>query len=549
MAEMMRAAVFVEPGRIELADKPIPDVGPNDALIRITTTTICGTDVHILKGEYPVAPGLTVGHEPVGVIEKLGSAVKGYREGQRVIAGAICPNFNSYAAQDGVPSQDGSYLTADGRCGCHGYKATAGWRFGNLIDGTQAEYVLVPDAEANLAPIPDGLTDEQVLMCPDIMSTGFKGAENANIRIGDTVVVFAQGPIGLCATAGARLLGATTIIAVDGNDHRLDIARQMGADVTLNFRNCDVVDEVMRLTGGRGADASIEALGTQTTFAQALKVLKPGGTLSSLGVYSEDLVLPLDAFAAGLGDHRINTALCPGGKERMRRLMNVVASNRLDLGVLVTHEYALDDIVAGDQYAQIQPVRRHHVHQPAHAFLATRAQCGIDPVVAQTGGEGIQRQHQILGVDPQTGQGATGLEHLERLGEGRLGAQRFDRGIGAAASGQPHDLVDHIAVAEVQRDIGAHLPGDIQPVVVAVHGNDGGCPEQPGTGGGAQANRPLGEDHHGIADADVGILRTLESGGHDVRAHQHLLVGQTIGNRRQVGLGIGHQHVLGLGTV
>src|SRR5690554_4251638 len=270
MAEMMRAAVFVEPGRIELADKPIPDVGPNDALIRITTTTICGTDVHILKGEYPVAPGLTVGHEPVGVIEKLGSAVKGYREGQRVIAGAICPNFNSYAAQDGVPSQDGSYLTADGRCGCHGYKATAGWRFGNLIDGTQAEYVLVPDAEANLAPIPDGLTDEQVLMCPDIMSTGFKGAENANIRIGDTVVV----------------------------------------------------------------------------FAQALKVLKPGGTLSSLGVYSEDLVLPLDAFAAGLGDHRINTALCPGGKERMRRLMNVVASNRLDLGVLVTHEYKLDDIAA-----------------------------------------------------------------------------------------------------------------------------------------------------------------------------------------------------------
>ena len=345
-ARMMKAAVFVEPGRIELADKPIPDVGPNDALVRITTTTICGTDVHILKGEYPVAKGLTIGHEPVGVIEKLGSAVTGYEEGQRVIAGAICPNFNSYAAQDGSPSQDGSYLIPSGRCGCHGYKATAGWRFGNMIDGTQAEYVLVPDAQANLAPIPDGLTDEQVLMCPDIMSTGFKGAENANIKIGDTVVVFAQGPIGLCATAGARMLGATTIIAVDGNDHRLGISRKMGADITLNFKNCDVVDEVMRLTGGRGADSAIEALGTQTTFESALRVLKPGGTLSSLGVYSTDLKIPVSAFAAGLGDHKINTALCPGGKERMRRLLAVVESNRVDLGVLVTHHYKLDDIVA-----------------------------------------------------------------------------------------------------------------------------------------------------------------------------------------------------------
>ena len=342
---MMKAAVFVEKNRIELVDKKIPDVGPNDALVRITTTTICGTDIHILKGEYPVAKGLTVGHEPVGIIEKLGSNVKGYEEGQRVIAGAICPSFTSYPCQDGVPSQDGSYiLDKSGKCSCHGYKATAGWRFGNVIDGTQAEYVLVPDAQANLAPIPDGLTDEQVLMCPDIMSTGFVGAENANIRIGDIVAVFAQGPIGLCATAGAKLRGASTIIAIDGNDARLEISKKMGADITLNFTKVDVVDEIMKLTKGRGVDSSIEALGLQTTFEQALRVLKPGGTLSSLGVYSEDLRIPISAFAAGLGDHKINTALCPGGKERMRRLLNVVASGRVDLGVLVTHEYKLDDI-------------------------------------------------------------------------------------------------------------------------------------------------------------------------------------------------------------
>ncbi|PID46283.1 MAG: alcohol dehydrogenase [Proteobacteria bacterium] len=342
---MMKSLVFIEPGKIELVDKKIPDVGPNDALVKITTTTVCGTDIHIFKGEYPVATGLTIGHEPVGVIEKLGSSVMGYEEGQRVIAGAICPTFTSYASQDGFPSQDGGYIQADGTCSCHGYKATGGWRFGNLIDGTQSEYVLVPDAQANLAPVPDGLTDEQVLMCPDIMSTGFKGAENANIQIGDVVAVFAQGPIGLCATAGAKLKGASTIIAIDGNNDRLAMSKKMGADITLNFKEVDVVDEIMKLTGGRGVDSSIEALGLASTFEQGLKVLKPGGTFSSLGVYSDDLTIPMAHFAAGLGDHTIRTALCPGGKERMRRLMNVVKSGRVDFSDMVTHTYSLDDIV------------------------------------------------------------------------------------------------------------------------------------------------------------------------------------------------------------
>ena len=342
---MMKSLIFIEPGKIEIVDKKIPDVGPNDALVKITTTTICGTDIHIFKGEYAVAKGLTIGHEPVGIIEKLGSAVMGYEEGQRVIAGAICPTFTSYASQDGFPSQDGGYLDADGRCSCHGYKATGGWRFGNHIDGTQAEYVLVPDAQANLCPVPDGLTDEQVLMCPDIMSTGFKGAENANIQIGDVVAIFAQGPIGLCATAGARIKGASLIIAVDGNNDRLAMAKKLGADITLNFTEIDVVDEIMKITGGRGVDSSIEALGLQSTFEQCLKILKPGGTLSSLGVYSEDLVIPMAHFASGLGDHTIRTALCPGGKERMRRLMNVIESGRVDLSEMVTHTYALDDIV------------------------------------------------------------------------------------------------------------------------------------------------------------------------------------------------------------
>lgn len=333
----MKAAVLVEPGRIVLDEKPIPDVGPLDALIRVTTTTICGTDVHILRGEYPVKKGLTVGHEPLGVVEKLGSAVRGYQEGQRVIAGAITPSGYSHASLSGCHAQDGAGTA-------HGWKPIGGWKFGNTIDGCQAEYVLVPDAMANLAPVPDGLTDEQVLMCPDIMSTGFGGAESGKVRIGDTVAVFAQGPIGLCATAGARLSGATTIVGVDTVVERLRVAQKLGADHVVDFRKVDPVEEILRITNGRGVDVAIEALGTQATFEACLRVLRPGGTLSSLGVYSSDLKIPLSAFAAGLGDHKIVTTLCPGGKERMRRLMEVIESERVDLKPLVTHRFKLNEI-------------------------------------------------------------------------------------------------------------------------------------------------------------------------------------------------------------
>jgi alcohol dehydrogenase len=337
MAQKMKAAIFVEKGRIVLDDKPIPEIGPQDALLRVTTTTICGTDIHILKGEYPVAKGLTIGHEPVGVIEKLGSAVRGFREGQRVIAGAITPSGWSHACLCGCGSQDGAGTE-------HGWKAIGGWKFGNTNDGCQAQFVCVPDAMANLAPVEGDVTDEQVLMCPDIMSTGFAGAETGGIKIGDTVAVFAQGPIGLCATAGAKLMGATRIIVVDTVPARLAMARRMGADIVVDFKAENPVEAIMRLTDGRGVDVAIEALGTQATFESALRVLRPGGVLSSLGVYSTDLKIPLDAFAAGLGDKSIRTTLCPGGKERMRRMLSVIASGRVDLAGLVTHRFNLEQI-------------------------------------------------------------------------------------------------------------------------------------------------------------------------------------------------------------
>jgi len=331
----MRATVFHGPGDIRVEEVPRPHAGAGEAVIRVTTTTICGTDVHIVKGEYPVRPGLVIGHEPVGVIEELGPGVTGYRIGQRVLVGAITPCGQCGACLSGHLSQ----------CGHGGgYEALGGWRFGNTIDGAQAEYLLVPSAQANLAPIPDGVSDEQVVLLTDIASTGFAGAESGGIRIGDAVVVFALGPIGLCAVAGARLMGAAQIIGVDSDPVRLAMARRMGADVVLDFTQVDVAAEVKRLTGG-GADVTIEALGTQGTFENALRCLRPGGTLSSLGVYSGKLEMPYDAFAAGLGDHRIVTTLCPGGKERMRRLIATVESGRFDPLPLITHRFALDDIV------------------------------------------------------------------------------------------------------------------------------------------------------------------------------------------------------------
>lgn len=331
----MRATVFRGKDNIRVEEVPRPSPGVGEAVIRITLTTICGTDLHILRGEYPVKPGLVIGHEPVGVIEALGEGLSGYKVRDRVLVGAITPCGQCRACLSAQWAQCGHG---------EGLEAIGGWRFGNTINGAQAEYLLVPNAQANLAKIPDELSDEQVVLLADIASTGFSGAESANIRIGDTVVVLAQGPIGLCATAGAKLMGASFIIGVEGDPARMKMSRQMGADVVVDPNQCDVSTEVKRLTGG-GADVAIEALGLQETFENALRSLRPGGTLSSLGVYSGKLQVPYDAFAAGLGDYRIVTTLCPGGKERMRRLMSMVQSGRFDPTPLITHRFSLDQIV------------------------------------------------------------------------------------------------------------------------------------------------------------------------------------------------------------
>ena len=340
---MMRANVFRAPGKFALEEKAIPRPGPGEAVVRVRLTTICGTDVHIVNGEYAVRQGLTLGHEMTGVIHELGAGVEGYEPGQRVLCGAITPCGQCEPCLGGSTSQ------------CEG--ALGGWKLGNTMDGAQAEYVLIPHAQANLALIPGELADEQVLLLADVASTGFSAAERGRVRLGDHVAVFAQGPIGLCATIGAKLMGAARIIAVDPEPRRLQMAEEMGATMMI-APGPDLVRHIREMTGGRGVDVAIEALGAQQTFESALRCLRPGGTLSSVGVYEGHLDLPADAIIAGLADQSIVTTLCPGGKERMARLMRLVQTKRIDLRPLLTHMFPLDRI---DEAYELFASRAHGV--------------------------------------------------------------------------------------------------------------------------------------------------------------------------------------------
>ncbi len=329
----MRATVFRGPNKVKLEDKPIPKAGPGEAIMKVTLTTICGTDVHIMKGEYPVEDGRIIGHEPIGVIHELGDGVEGYEVGQRVAVNAITPCGTCNYCLNANWAQCGGFL--------------GGWKLGNTVDGCQADYVKIPNAQANLTPIPDELSDEDVLFTTDIFSTGLSGAESGNIQVGDIVAVFGQGPIGLSATAGAKLKGASLIITVDTVPTRMQMSEKMGADIVLDFKKVDPVKEIMDITRGRGVDVAIEAIGLQETFENCVKVTRPGGTISSLGVYPAqlgNLGIPLADFGFGIADKKIVTTLCPGGKERMRKLIDLVKNGRVNLKQLITHTFSLDEI-------------------------------------------------------------------------------------------------------------------------------------------------------------------------------------------------------------
>jgi isopropanol dehydrogenase (NADP+) len=333
MANMMKAFVMNKIGKVGFMEKPIPDdPGATGAIIKTTKALVCTSDAHTVHGAIGEREDLTLGHEAVGVVWKLGREVKGVKEGDRVAVNAITPCYKCENCLRGYTSQCQQML--------------GGWKFANTKDGVFAEYFHVNDAEANLAPIPKSVSDEVAVYTTDMMSTGFMAAEHANIPLGGSVAVFAQGPVGLMATVGTRLLGAGLVIAVESVPKRKELAKKFGADEVVDFKKVDPVEEIMRLTDKNGVDSAIEALGAQVTFEAAVKATRPGGTISIAGYFGEgDYVkIPRLDWGVGMSDKVIRTGLCPGGKERMKRLLRLLEVGRVDPTPLTTHTFKFDEL-------------------------------------------------------------------------------------------------------------------------------------------------------------------------------------------------------------
>ncbi|MBU0518315.1 NAD(P)-dependent alcohol dehydrogenase [bacterium] len=328
----MKTFVMRGIGKVAFMDKPIPVPGPNDAIIKTTRALVCTSDVHTLHGAIGDRMDLTFGHEAVGLVHQTGKEVKTVKVGDRVAVNAITPCYKCINCLRGFPS--------------HCTQMLGGWKFANIKDGSFAEYFHVNDADANLAIIPASVPDEKAVYTCDMMSTGFMGAENARIPLGGTVAIFAQGPVGLMATAGAKMLGAGLIIAVDGVPNRLKMARHFGADITINFKETDPIKKIMEITGGQGVDSAIEALGGQETFEACVKSTSPGGTISITGYFGEgDYVnIPRLDWGVGMSDKVIATGLCPGGKVRMQRLLRLLETGKIDPTPLTTHQFPFKEV-------------------------------------------------------------------------------------------------------------------------------------------------------------------------------------------------------------
>lgn len=328
----MRAFVMKGIGKVGFADKPVPTPGPTDAIVKTTKALICTSDVHTVHGAIGPRDNLTLGHEAVGKVHQVGAAVKRFKPGDHVVVGAITPEWGDPASQAGHSSQSGSAL--------------GGWKFANIKDGVFAEYFHVNEADANMALIPSAVAEEAAVYCCDMISTGLMAAENADIPPGGTVAVFALGPVGLMAVAGARMLGAGLIIGVDSVARRQELARSYGADVTVDFEKEDAVARIMELTGGEGVDAAIEALGGDVSFQNAIRVTKPGATISNAGYHGkgEFVHIPRMEWGVGMAEKTIRTGLCPGGRLRMERLLRLLAGGRVDPTRLTTHTFRFDEL-------------------------------------------------------------------------------------------------------------------------------------------------------------------------------------------------------------
>ena len=335
----MKAFVMKKIGEVGFMDKPVPRPGPNDAIVQTTRALICTSDSHTVAGGIGPRQNMTLGHEAVGVVAEVGSEVRFFRRGDRVLVGAITPEWGDPASQAGHASQSGSPL--------------GGWKFSNTKDGVFAEYFHVNEADANMAKIPDGVPDETAVHCADMLSTGFMGAEYGKVTIGGTVAVIAQGPVGLMATAGARLRGAGFVIGVESVARRQKLARGYGADEIIDFSKVDVVERVLELTDGLGVDTAIEALGADATFQVAVKITKPGGTISNIGYFGEGefVRIPRIEWGVGMADKTIATGLCPGGRLRMERLLRVLETKRVDPTAMTSHTFSFEEMMRAFEVA------------------------------------------------------------------------------------------------------------------------------------------------------------------------------------------------------
>lgn len=328
----MRAFVMKALHQVGFMDKPFPPLGPDDAIVKTTRALICTSDTHTLHGAIGPRTDLTLGHEAVGLVQAVGSNVKRFHVGDRVVVGAITPDWGDSASQNGHPSQSSGAL--------------GGWKFANLKDGVFAEYFHVNEADANMAFIPGEVSDEAAVYCCDMLSTGFMGAENAHIPTGGVVAIFAQGPVGLMATVGTRLKGAGLLIAIEAVPRRQELAYRYGADIVIDYTRDDPVSKILALTEGQGVDSSIEALGSDLTFQQAIKVTRAGGTISNVGYHGHgDFVhIPREDWGVGMAEKTITTGLCTGGRLRMERLLRLLQMKRVDPTLMTTHTFPFQEM-------------------------------------------------------------------------------------------------------------------------------------------------------------------------------------------------------------
>jgi alcohol dehydrogenase len=325
----MQALVYHGPGEKEWESKSDPTIEqPTDAIVEIDTTTICGTDLHILKGDVPaVTDGRTLGHEAVGTVVETGSGVEDIQQGDKVLVSCISACGRCKYCRRGLQSQ----------CLSGG-----GWILGHLVDGTQAEYVRTPFADTSLYKVPEGLSDEQVLFLADILPTGFEiGVLNGGVKPGDTVVVVGAGPVGLAAIITAKLYGPGRIVAVDLDNSRLERAQEFGADVTINNSSENAVERVQEMTDGLGADVVMEAVGVPATFELCTELVCPGGRVANIGVHGEPATLHLETL--WIKSITITTGLVDAYSTLT--LLKLVSQGRLDPTGLTTHRFELNEIM------------------------------------------------------------------------------------------------------------------------------------------------------------------------------------------------------------